>query len=110
MMARAFWLAGFWLGFSILFASAQPATRWWKGNTHTHTLWSDGDDYPEMVADWYKRNAYNFRARSDHNIIADHERWLALGKNPDAEHALKKYVERFGEKWVELRDKNGDRE
>ena len=28
--------------------------RWWKGNLHTHSLWSDGDHYPEMVADWYK--------------------------------------------------------
>ena len=24
--------------------SAAPP-RWWKGNLHTHTLWSDGDDY-----------------------------------------------------------------
>ena len=29
--------------------------RWWKGNLHTHSLWSDGDDYPEMIADWYRR-------------------------------------------------------
>ena len=29
--------------------------RWFKGNLHTHSLWSDGDDYPEMIADWYKR-------------------------------------------------------
>jgi len=24
--------------------------RWWKGNLHTHTFWSDGDAFPEMVA------------------------------------------------------------
>ena len=28
--------------------------RWYRGNMHTHSLWSDGDDYPEMIADWYK--------------------------------------------------------
>jgi hypothetical protein len=27
---------------------------WYKGNTHTHTLWSDGNDFPEMITDWYK--------------------------------------------------------
>src|SRR5205814_702981 len=46
---------------------AEPATellpvlqdsgpRWWKGNLHTHSFWSDGDDFPEMIADWYKRH------------------------------------------------------
>ena len=34
--------------------------RWWKGNLHDHTLWSDGDDYPEMVAAWYKDHGYHF--------------------------------------------------
>src|SRR5687767_5129965 len=28
--------------------------RWFKGNTHTHTLESDGDSPPELVARWYK--------------------------------------------------------
>ena len=52
--------------------------RWWKGNTHTHSLWSDGDDYPEMIVDWYKRNGYQFLALSDHNIVQAGERWLEL--------------------------------
>lgn len=33
---------------------AQPALaekQWFKGNTHTHTLWSDGDGFPDMVTD-----------------------------------------------------------
>ena len=24
--------------------SEQSLLRWWKGNLHTHSLWSDGDD------------------------------------------------------------------
>src|SRR4051812_14578354 len=24
-----------------------PQPRWFKGNLHTHSLWSDGNDYPE---------------------------------------------------------------
>jgi hypothetical protein len=37
-------------------ASSDPkaaAPHWFKGNLHTHTPWSDGNDYPEMVVDWY---------------------------------------------------------
>ena len=42
----------------LLLASPLVTERWWKGNLHTHTLWSDGDDYPEMVLDWYKSRGY----------------------------------------------------
>ena len=38
--------------------SGQP--RYWKGNIHTHSLWSDGDDFPEMIAEWYRTHDYNF--------------------------------------------------
>ena len=53
----------------------QSSARWWKGNMHTHSLWSDGDDFPEMIADWYKRNGYHFLALTDHNTVATEERW-----------------------------------
>jgi hypothetical protein len=82
-------------------SAAEP--RWWKGNLHTHSLWSDGDDYPEMIADWYKEQGYNFLALSDHNIIADHERWVNIAKNKGGQMAFDKYVARFGGKWVETR-------
>ena len=26
--------------------------KYMKGNLHTHSLWSDGDDYPDMIGDW----------------------------------------------------------
>src|SRR5689334_5201721 len=41
------------------------APRWWKGNLHTHSLWSDGDDFPEMIADWYRRHKYHFLSMTD---------------------------------------------
>lgn len=28
-------------------------SKWWKGNVHTHSLWSDGDSPPEKVSAWY---------------------------------------------------------
>lgn len=56
----------------------KPKQQWVKGNLHTHTLWSDGDDFPEMVLKWYKDHNYQFIALSDHNTIADKERWYRL--------------------------------
>src|SRR5262245_37176519 len=53
--------------------------RFWRGNLHTHSLWSDGDDFPEMVADWYKRHDYHFLALSDHNVLSEGERWIDAG-------------------------------
>lgn len=49
---------------------AQPANlRWYKGNTHTHTLNSDGDSTPLEVATWYREHGYNFLVLSDHNFL-----------------------------------------
>ncbi len=45
--------------------------HWLKGNTHTHTLESDGDSPPELVASWYKDHGYDFLVLSDHNVWVD---------------------------------------
>lgn len=45
--------------------------RWWKGNTHAHTLESDGDSPPLTVATWYRNHGYNFLVISDHNVWVD---------------------------------------
>src|SRR6187401_457440 len=45
------------------------ARRWLKGNTHTHTQYSDGDSPPETVVDWYEAHNYDFLFLSDHNIL-----------------------------------------
>lgn len=75
-----------------------------KGNLHTHSFWSDGDDFPEMIADWYRRHGYHFLALTDHNVLSEGERWLDI-ETPTAlrAEALKKYLARFGETWVEKR-------
>ncbi len=79
--------------------------RWWKGNLHTHTLWSDGNDFPEMVADWYVEHGYNFLALSDHNILSRGQRWMPLETivSRSNEEALPRYQRRFGKEWVELK-------
>lgn len=96
-------------------AATEAPQQWFKGNTHTHSLWSDGNDFPEMIVDWYKQRGYQFLALSDHNILHAKEVWMAeptiqkrqrsVGKS-----AMVKYLERFGEPWVELRERDGVKE
>jgi hypothetical protein len=50
---------------------SDPGARWYKGNTHTHTLESDGDSPPEYVAQWYKEHGFDFLVLSDHNVFTD---------------------------------------
>ena len=74
---------------------------WQKGNLHTHSLWSDGDDFPEMIIQWYKENDYQFVALSDHNTTSDNQnRWYKIGQREIDNNTLKKYKEKFGD-WVE---------
>ncbi|WP_436716521.1 hypothetical protein U8335_03490 [Roseiconus lacunae] len=92
----------------------QDQVRYWKGNLHTHSLWSDGDQFPEMIADWYRQRGYNFLALTDHNVISAGQRWMSLKKIVDRSDSgiVDRYRQRFGEHWVEQRKspKNGDEE
>ena len=107
------------IAFTTLATAAESPTatpRWFKGNLHTHSLWSDGNDYPEMIADSYKRAGYHFLAMSDHNVLAEGARWLEL-KAPAAVKGevvqkgggavLEKYLARFGSAWVQQRETDG---
>ena len=54
------------------------AKRWYKGNLHTHTFWSDGKAFPEEAVAWYKSHGYNFLGLSDHNMFQDEpDSWIA---------------------------------
>ena len=95
---------------AIVSAQEESATRYYKGNTHTHSLWSDGNDFPEMITSWYKDNGYDFMALSDHNVLAEGEKWMtvdAIKKRQRAlgRDALSKYRERYGDDWVETRER-----
>jgi hypothetical protein len=105
----------FWSFFVVIFCvsslladeavPADPPLRWWKGNLHTHSLWSDGDDFPEMIGEWYREHGYHFLALSDHNILAEGPKWMkhsAIVKR-GGQDALAKYRARFGGDWVETR-------
>jgi len=51
----------------------KSGVRWYKGNTHTHTLNSDGDSSPGEVAHWYRDHGYDFLVLSDHNYLTQIE-------------------------------------
>ena len=41
--------------------------QWYKGNTHTHSTYSDGDTSAQDVIEWYRSHNYNFLFVTDHN-------------------------------------------
>lgn len=59
-------------------SQGQSQTRWYKGNTHTHTLNSDGDSSPDEVVRWYREHGYQFVVLSDHNFLTSVEGLNAL--------------------------------
>ncbi|GAB4011119.1 hypothetical protein GCM10028808_23790 [Spirosoma migulaei] len=90
----------FSLLFICLLSSLTQAQNWYKGNLHTHSLWSDGDDYPEMIMDWYKANGYQFVGLSDHNILQDVDKWVNVPRQQDRRRTFDRYLRTFGPDWV----------
>lgn len=94
--------------------SDSPETRWWKGNTHTHTWWSDGDAPPEVIAAWYKEHGYQFLVLSDHNIMQQGEKWYSIGdpvrKPEQIQDAYQDYRNMFPEGWIEERNVDGEKQ
>jgi hypothetical protein len=95
-------------------ADAQEA-RWWKGNLHTHSLWTDGTEFPEMIAAWYREHGYNFVAFTEHDMLQQGERWVDINapdpgwppRNASTRAALPLYREKYGD-WVQER-REGER-
>ncbi len=111
----------------ILFSSCnQQASHeiWLKGNLHSHTFWSDGDDFPENAARWYKDNGYDFLVFTDHNVLLEvptvgpsHMLWRGqevidgnMYRHLPATHpAVQKYFDSFGRDWADYEKyANGD--
>ena len=86
--------------------STQEESRWFKGNLHTHSYWSDGDEFPEMIMDWYKSHDYDFVALSDHNTLAEGEKWKNIPEGVLYQQAFENYVKKYGNDWVEQKTDN----
>lgn len=115
------WRAGLRLAATLMIAScvsAPGASRapqappiGWKGNLHTHSLWSDGTDFPEMIVAWYRDHGYNFLSLTEHDLLQRDERWVDIEaedagwppRNASARVALPGYRDRFSVNWVDER-------
>lgn len=64
-------------------AAGGDARRWFKGNTHTHSLNSDGDSTPDDVVRWYREQRYHFLVMTDHNMVTPVDGLNALHGVPD---------------------------
>ncbi len=87
--------------------AANAAEHWYRGNLHTHSLWSDGDDYIEMIALGYRDNHYDFLCYTDHNVLQQAERWIDVEKSKGRRQAFEKLCAKFPENWVEQRTRDG---
>ena len=88
--------------------STDPHPTWFKGNLHTHSYWSDGDEFPEVIMSWYRQNGYHFVSLSDHNILAEGEFWVDVPPDSIYQAAFKRYLQTYGNDWVTYKeDSNG---
>jgi hypothetical protein len=105
--------AAFLVGACAAWPEREAAGAWYRGNTHTHTLWSDGDAAPEAAVAWYRDRGYHFLVLSDHNVFQDAETWFPVAE--DGQGRLKPaeldaLVARFGAEQVATRATDGRRE
>ena len=87
--------------------TAKVERQWYKGNLHTHSYWSDGDEFPEMIMGWYKDHGYDFVGLSDHNTLAAGEKWKLVPRGGVYKDAFYTYLEKYGKDWVEYKEDTG---
>ena len=81
-------------------AYSQAPARWFKGNTHTHTVNSDGDSTPDAVVQWYREHGYQFLVLTDHNYLTSVDGLNAVHGADDKFLVIKgeEVTDRFGDK------------
>ena len=89
---------------------ASGELQWRKGNMHTHSYWSDGDNYPEMIAAWYKERSYNFLVFTDHNTLHQNEKWIDVDKAKEGRKSLAALQAAFPTDWIVSRKSEGKEE
>ncbi len=91
----------------IFLSSLLAAENWYKGNLHAHTFWSDGWQFPEMVAAWYKEKGYHFLALTDHNTTDTGEKWANITTAEKKYGVVDSCQKHFGEVNVVIRKEEG---
>lgn len=91
--------------------ASDSETRWYKGNTHTHTLNSDGDSTPDEVVRWYREHGYQFLVLTDHNFLTSVDALNALHGADEQFLVIKgeEVTDRFGKKAIHINGLNVSR-
>lgn len=91
-------------------AWADNGSRWFRGQLHTHTYWSDGRGFPEQAIAAYEQRGYDFLCLSDHNRFAvNTAEWREVAEKeggwpPEVSREIfDAYVQDFGKDWVETK-------
>lgn len=87
---------------------AEGDQRWLKGNMHTHSYWSDGDNYPELIARWYKEHGYQFLVFTDHNTLHNKEKWVDIKKAKNGDKSFEALKAAYPKEWIVSREE-GDK-
>ena len=65
------WGVGLIAALATFATSAHAQSRWFKGNTHAHSLNSDGDVPVDAVVRWYREHGYHFTFITEHEYFTD---------------------------------------
>lgn len=71
--------------------TARPE-EWYRGNLHMHSLWSDGNAFPEDAVGWYRDHGYQFVTLSDHQALQlDTNAWIEVGTKKLSREQAERY-------------------
>ncbi len=91
-------------------AQDEDAPRWFRGQLHAHSFWSDGRGFPEQAALLHREQGYHFLSLTEHNLFADKaDHWRVVepeeGSWPPriAPPMLDVYMQKVGRENVELK-------
>ena len=96
-----------WGVFICLLCWGAQAEGWCRGNLHMHSLWSDGNVFPEDAVGWYRDHGYQFVVLSDHQELQlDTNAWLEVGSKKLSRERAEAY-EKGHPASAELRKESG---
>ena len=96
-------------GCAMLSGNGSGGKKFYKGQFHTHTWWSDGRAAPEQAVAYYKERGYDFLGITDHNVYGEGHRVKRLKKDNSGEMAiLKAYRKNFPSSAVVKETEGGD--
>ena len=93
-------------------AAPRDKKRWYKGNLHCHTYWSDGRAFPDQAIREYRDAGYDFCAVTDHNRMGENrDFWRKVepteGGWPPLVCRRNFDVYRKEFPWADVRERNG---